>query len=179
MIVDVDVPFADARAVDLRYLPDAPALAELGRLDLPEIVPGGSLSLRLLGASHQAVLTLPEGSYGETVACVGEAGSPLPDQAHVDVGPWRCRFDVHVATVTQSQLSSQCARLREHAEQVAPQTTLLGRFPGAPEALTWLSAEIGSDERLPGWTTVHVYPEAGEIVQTSTRLLNRFALARA
>ncbi|MGH8791584.1 MAG: DUF2617 family protein [Stackebrandtia sp.] len=176
MIVDLDIPFEDTCVCDLRYLPGAPDIPVLGSMEFPDIVPGASLSLRLLGASHQAVLTLPEGHYAETVACVPDSGGPLPKRSTVSVGSWQCRFDHRVDVLSAADLAVECAWLRERAARLDPTWTLVGTFPGSPDALTYLHVDRFETGEALGWSTVHVYPESGQMVHTSTRLLRSASL---
>lgn len=173
MIVELDIPFADTGVADLRFLPSAADLPVLASLECDELPTGGHLSLRLLGASHQAVLRMPDATFAETIACIADAGVPLPAQRTSTVGDWQFRLSVRVRRLPDAELSRECDRLRQHAEREDPQQTLLGCFPGVANALTYLRIRRRSHDKPPGWTTVHVYPESGEIVRTRTSLHRR------
>ncbi|MGH8881361.1 MAG: DUF2617 family protein [Stackebrandtia sp.] len=167
MIVDIDVPFVDTAAGQLRFAADAPVLPVLDSLELAEIVPGGHLSLRLLGASHQAVLTMVDGVYAETVACLPNQGGPVPEHAVRRVGSWRFDFRSQLVTVAGVEYRRRCGQLRDQARQW-PDTTLLGRFPGRQDALTYLNVSSRAGGSGSAWTSVHCYPESTTIVLTRT-----------
>lgn len=177
MIVRLDVPFADTSASRLRYLPSAPTLPVLAELDQPDLVPGGHLSLRLLGASHQAVLRLPDGEYAETLACLDlpEAGAPAaqppPARRTVAVGAWQIRLRVTVDRDSPAVLAAASREMRDCAERADPDRSLYASFPGHPLAATFLRVRPRRDSLdSPAWTTVHVYPESGERVRTRTEI---------
>lgn len=167
MIISLDVPFADSCVADLRFLTQAPALPVLDALEYPHPVPGGHLTLRLLGASHQAVVETPDGFYAETVACMPGQGSPVPETTTTTVGRWSFRFASQVRSLDAGEFSARCAELRERARQWE-NTIMVGEFPGHPDAMTFLDAS----SRLPGygrgWSTVHCYPEESKMVLTHT-----------
>lgn len=167
MIIDLEVPFTDSSVADLRFLPAAPVLPVLDALEYPHPVPGGHLTLRLLGASHQAVVETPDGFYAETVACMPGQGRPVPETVTTTVGPWSFRFSSQVRVLDAGEFSSRCAELRRRAREWE-NTIMVGEFPGHPDALTFLDAS----SRLPGygrgWSTVHCYPEESKMVLTHT-----------
>lgn len=168
MILDLDVPFSDSSVTDLRFLDRAPSLPVLGALEYPHPVPGGHLTLRLLGASHQAVVETAEGGwYHETVACIPGQGRPLPDEHTTVVGPWSFRFQCQVRRLAPAEFSARCAELRQRARQWE-NTVMVGEFPGHPDAITFLDASSRVPGYGRGWSTVHCYPEESTMVLTHT-----------
>lgn len=165
MIVDLDVPFVDARARDLHLVVDAPQLPVLASIEIADLVPGGHLSLRLLGASHQAIVNTPAGNYAETVACVGESADPIPPQLATVVGSARFDFHSQILQLTAEELKQRCEDMRQQANDNRG-TTLIGRFPGHPDAMTFLSADASG--AAASWSTAHCYPEDGRCVLTQT-----------
>lgn len=178
MIVDLTVPFVDTSISGLRFLPSAPAMPVLGELRQGDLVPGGRLSLRLLGASHQAVLALPDGEYAETLACLDGTegyGAGLPATRTATVGPWRCRLRIGTDRTSPETLASACRALRRCAEHDDPHHSLYASFPGHPLAATFLQVRPARRHPAgrwlaPAWRTVHVYPESGEQVRTRTEV---------
>lgn len=170
MIVDLQVPFVDAGVSHLRYLPSAPSLSVLAQLDHAHLVPDGHLSLRLLGASHQAVLALPDGQYAETIACVGGPGGALPATRSVTVGPWRCRLRLDIDRASPEELAAACHEMRRCAAHDDPRRSLYASFPGHPLAATFLRVHPRADSTGSAWTTVHIYPESGQRVRTRTEI---------
>lgn len=176
MIVELDVPFVDTGVSDLRYLPDAPPLPVLAALDHSDLVPDGHLSLRLLGASHQAVLALPDGAYAETLACVGRDGAALPPARSLTVGRWRFGLRIDVDDASREELSSACREMRRCAAHDDPRRSLYASFPGHPLAATFLrirpgiAGHHGAPATAPAWLTVHVYPDVGKRVRTRTEI---------
>lgn len=167
MIVNLEVPFTDSCVADLRFLTRAPALPVLDALEFPHPVPGGHLTLRLLGASHQAVVETPDGFYYETVACMPGQGEPVPESATTTVGPWRFRFASQIRTLEPGEFSVRCAELRRRAAEWE-NTIMVGEFPGHPDALTFLDASSQLPGFGRGWSTVHCYPEESKMVLTHT-----------
>src|SRR5690606_35003564 len=66
VITSLEVPYVDVSAGSLTFRPDAPSMPVLDQLERD----AGPLrlSLRLLGASHQAVVATPDGLIAETLA---------------------------------------------------------------------------------------------------------------
>ncbi|GAA4917111.1 uncharacterized protein DUF2617 [Stackebrandtia albiflava] len=162
MIVPLAVPYTDSSVADLRFLSEAPPLPVLDAFTVEYPGLGASLTLRLLGASHQALLHTPGGRYAETLACLPDTGDPPPVRHREDLGDWDVRFRYRHRQLDPARFHRLAAALRRHAE--GRPHTLLGRFPGHPDAMTCLSAHPAR----PGWATVHAYPETGDWVHTRT-----------
>jgi hypothetical protein len=163
VITELRVPYVDTRAAALRWslLPSAaPALGVL-------VVGEGAvrLELRLLGASHCAVLRAGGGELVETVACpaYGARGSPLPAAWEQTVGRQRYRFASTTERLEPAALTALAERLRAGARGRTDR--LGGAFPGSPDALTVLHGGTGAGA---WWRTWHLYPGAGEVVRTAT-----------
>ena len=166
MIVALRIPYADTTADDLGFAWGLPPQPALHTLDLPS--PAGPLQLRLLGTSHQAVLSLAGGeTVSETVACLPAEGTALPARPFtVDLaGGWRYAFTARVDHHDPIRFAARVAAVRRASDHAG---AVLGEFPGAPGAVTALSARSGP--RGLRWCTVHAYPQSGEIVRTWTRV---------
>ncbi|MFE9694169.1 DUF2617 family protein [Micromonospora sp. NPDC005806] len=159
MLVVLDAPYVDTRAVDLSLAlggPERPALY-VRELTLPG---GLRLRLRLLGASHQVVC----GDLTETVACLPGRPPHLPDSLHDEnVG---YRFIATVLRPTGAGLRSRVAALR--AELADDPYALVGVFPGDVDAVTALSVRPDPPDGTVAWRTWHAYPQTNELVLTET-----------
>jgi len=156
------VPFVDVSAASLTFRPDAPSMPVLDRMDRD----AGPLrlSLRLLGASHQAVVATPDGLIAETLAYRSDLSPDLPEAFSQRVGAWRHRYECTVETVTVPQLRQTVRALRDRAVlRTGEPDLLVGVFGADPDALTAL--EITGTAPL-SWRTVHTYPQYGEVVTT-------------
>ena len=153
--------FADAKAADLALSLEEVELDVLASLRLA--VPGGSLDLRVLGASHQVVLEADDATTWETLAC-GVAGE-LPAERATAIDRRRHHF---TSTIRRGLDPAPVAgRLLD--ELAADAHALVVAFPGSPHALTAVRAfDLG-----PGrcdWASWHLYPEAGEVVTTRSQV---------
>ena len=159
MITSLEVPYVDVSAGSLTFRPDAPSMPVLDQLERD----AGPLrlSLRLLGASHQAVVATPDGLIAEPLAYRGGLDPDLPASFSQRVGGWRHRYSCEVERVTVPVLRERVRALRERGEE---DDMLIGVFGRWPDALTAL--EITGTAPL-SWRTVHTYPQHGEIVTTT------------
>ncbi|MFY1637948.1 DUF2617 family protein [Solwaraspora sp. WMMB335] len=172
MLVTLDTPYADTTAADLSFalgLTEQPALHVLD-LPLPEMAaPAGrpgdsrpaSLRLRLLGASHQAVLRTPVADWVETVACLPGRPRDLPPALDTGAG---YRFAARVHRLGSAALADRVASLRRRLTDHP--RALIGVFAGGPDAVTALHARFGAG--WVGWRTWHSYPQTAELVETET-----------
>jgi hypothetical protein len=152
----ISTRFADSRAADLSLAYGLRPLPALGthRVTLKGI----TVELRVLGASHQVVV----GDWSETVACLPDRAGALPPHEEQVVGDYVVRFQ------------ARCDRPQDFAGAVsrvvadcaADPHALVAEFPGSPLAVTALSARETSDGVC--WQTWHAYPQAGELVRTSS-----------
>ena len=152
----IDTRFADSRAADLSL---AYGLRPLPALGTHTVTLGGlTVELRVLGASHQVVL----GDWSETVACLPDRPGALPAREEQVVGDYVVRFE------------ARCDRPADFGAAVSTVITtceadpnaLVAEFPGSPLAVTALSASVVDDGVA--WQTWHAYPQAGELVWTSS-----------
>jgi len=164
MIVNLDVPYTDSQVTDLSYRRSPIDLPVLDTLEHPKVLDGWSLSLHLLGASHQAVLKTPWGVETETVACMRQPGARLPMWSRSGGAKVQMSFRCHVHTPSRPVFAERCAQLRRDAQR-SPHT-LVGIFPGDHDALTYLSIIPGIEQCR--WRTVHAYPERRQLVVTDT-----------
>jgi hypothetical protein len=157
----IDTRFADSRAADLSL---AYGLRPLPALGTHRVTLGGvTVELRVLGASHQVVL----GDWSETVACLPDRPGALPGSSSEVVGDYLVRFEARCDrpadfAATVSRIVADCA---------TDPHSLVAEFPGSPLAVTALSAR-----ETPGgvsWQTWHAYPQAGELVWTSSVVTRR------
>ncbi|WP_025273947.1 DUF2617 family protein [Haloglycomyces albus] len=157
MITALDVPFIDVSAANLTFRPDAPALPVLDSIEAQR---GPlALSLRLLGASHQAVVATPEGTLAETLAYRTDLDPDLPSEFGQNAGQWRHEYTCVVETLSLPDLRTRIRGLQARAHRDG---TLIGVFGDSPDAITAL--EVGDTQME--WTTVHTYPQYGEVVTT-------------
>lgn len=161
---ELDIVPRDVSADALGLLLDAPAPAALASVHLTE--PGtGTVTLGVLGASHVVTATLDGRTLTEQVSCdaVEAGGRPLPDRAHRD----GYVFSSRTVTVTRAELAERARTLRTAARSRAD--VLCASFPGAPDAVTALTAGVDGGGWL--WQTWHLYPErdSGVIVETESR----------
>ena len=163
MLSRLAVPFVDARASALSWWLGDDAPPPLATLVLTGAT--GTLELRLLGASHHVVASAGGARCPEVVAC-GPAATGLPVRHDGAVGGARYRFTSATTAYAPVQLARVARDLRRRAER-APDA-LVGVFPGSPHALTVLTGREVT--RGWAWSSWHVYPEAGEVVRTRSRL---------
>ena len=159
MLADLSVPYVDTRAAGLSWwLGEAPT--PLATLHLPG--PVGPVELRLLGASHQVIACARDADVAEVVACRPGAGAALPGSEVRRLEGAEYRFASATSTYDAVALRRTARALsRRHASD---SRSLVGAFPGSPDALTVIAAQ----PLAAGWTwrTWHVYPGSGEIVRT-------------
>jgi hypothetical protein len=152
----IETRFADSRAADLSL---AYGLRPLPALGTHQVTLGGvTLELRVLGASHQVVL----GSFSETVACLPDRPGALPAEETRVVGDYAVRFSA--SCERPDDFAAAVSRIVADCE--ADPHSLVAEFPGSPLAVTALSAR--AVDGGVGWTTWHAYPQAGELVWTSS-----------
>ena len=163
MLSRLAVPFVDARASALSWWLGDDAPPPLATLVLTGAA--GSLELRLLGASHQVVAAAGSARCPEVVAC-GADSTGLPRRHEGPVDGARYRFSSATTAYAPAQLARVARDLRRRASG-APDS-LVGVFPGSPHALTVLTGH--EVPRGWAWSSWHVYPEAGEVVRTRSRL---------
>ena len=166
----LEVAYADTRADELSFaldLPVQPALRALG-LELA----GVALDLRILGYSHQVVVTAGgEPLLTETVARLsGARGAVLPDrhEACRDAGPagiLRYSIATSVSPLGDDRAGVEALILElDRAERA-----VLGVFPGHRHAFTGLLAGESTPACVE-WRSWHAYPGTGELVRTRSRL---------
>lgn len=152
-INELAVPFLDTGAEQLRF--------SLGHEVLPYVARRvfGPLDLRVIGASHQVLVTAgPHAGLVETIACLPDIEGRLP--ASADRPGYRM-----TSTVTDERVDDLDLWLR--GEGIDPQgATVLARFPGDPCAITALRAEVDGDRCA--WWSWHVYPQQNQVVRTHT-----------
>lgn len=162
------MPFIDVSAASLTFRPDAPSLPVLDRMERD----AGPLrlSLRLLGASHQAVVATPDGLLSETLAYRSDFAPDLPEAFSQRVGAWRHRYECTVEKLTVPELRERVRALRDRALMRTDAPDLLvGVFGDDPDALTAL--EVTGTAPL-SWRTVHTYPQYGEVVTTTSTVVS-------
>ncbi|GAA1482240.1 DUF2617 family protein [Gordonia sinesedis] len=160
---DLRVPFADTRADHLGFSLTTGALEPLARLD--RTVGSVTVSLRLLGASHQVIVDDGLRQICETVACLPGIQAGLPD---VDDDGYRftASTQAHDAASLRGVVADLATIVDAHAATGQP--ALLGHFPGEEDAVTAIIATVDADRV--GWRTWHTYPQSGEVVITETSM---------
>ncbi len=164
MLAPLAVPYVDVRADALSWWLGDDAPAPLATLLLAGAA--GSLELRLLGASHQVVATAGAARCPEVVAC-GVRPAALPARHDGAVGGARYRFTSTTAAYAPTALARLARDLRRRC--AGDPRALVGVFPGSPDALTVLTGR--EVRRGWAWASWHVYPGAGEVVRTRSRLV--------
>jgi hypothetical protein len=182
MLTTLQTAYTDTRAGDLAWSLGTEPLPALAVVDLDLELPsadGGSrpararVQMRLLGASHQILLSAGDGACSETVACLPGRRTPLPLGVAERVGDWDYEFAARVETLPPDAFAS---RAQELLAVVADHPNgLAGRFPGDPNAFTALLVHRGpdGDDGGPGevaWRTWHAYPQEGRLVATRSRV---------
>jgi hypothetical protein len=178
MLTTLQTSYTDTRAGDLAWCLGGGPLPALAVRDLPLPAPeraapaggsGGTLQLRLLGASHQVVIAAGPGECLETVACLPGRRTPLPARAAEQVAGWEYEFAARIESLPPHVFAARAqeilALVDEHPRGLA------GVFPGDPSAFTALVAQ-GSAERVL-WRTWHAYPQEGRLVCTRSSLVVR------
>ncbi|WP_017573074.1 DUF2617 family protein [Nocardiopsis halotolerans] len=180
MRASISAPFVDTSADDLVWTLSHPLVDPLATRTVR--VPGVRVELRVLGASHQVVVT-PEPADGalvadgppahsplagdplvETVACLPGCPSDLPDSVErTELAGYR--FDSLVESLPRAVLADRVEHL--HRQVADSPNGLLVAFPGDPLAVTalYLTLERGGPLH---WRTWHAYPQSGELVTTTS-----------
>lgn len=172
MVVELDVRYCDTRAEDLGWSLDLGPQPALAVRDLAGL--GGlGIQLRLLGASHQVVVRSagarahpgrdPAPLCLETLACLPDRADPVPAETRAEFGPWRYTFTSHVGRHGPAEFLGLIGAIEREAR-----SGILGRYPGAPGAVTAIS--VSARERELRWCTWHTYPQQGAIVTTHSTL---------
>ncbi|WP_150238559.1 DUF2617 family protein [Nocardiopsis quinghaiensis] len=164
MLASISAPFVDTSAADLVWTLDHPLVAPLATRAVR--ARGTRVELRVLGASHQVVVT-PERTGAplvETVACLPGLPGGLPGNVERPDLDWY-RFDSLVESLSRNELALRVERL--HHEVADSPGGLLVAFPGDPLAVTAL--HLAPDRGGPlRWRTWHAYPQSGELVTTTS-----------
>lgn len=188
MLTTLQTSYTDTRAGDLAWClggEPLPALAvrnlrlenrDPGPLMCADPAPGpvglragGTLQLRLLGASHQVILAAGPGECLETVACLPGRQTPLPARVAKQVAGWEYEFAARIEELPPHIFAARAQELLALAE--GHPRALAGIFPGHPSAFTALVAH--GDQRRVLWRTWHAYPQEGRLVCTRSSLVVR------
>lgn len=161
---DLDVAFSDTRAGQLGFSLTAAPREPLATAD--HTIGTLTFSIRLLGASHQIVVHDDAHELCETVACLPDITTALPESFQADGYLFSSRVVECAPDALADMLGQIEAEVESHAGAGLP--ALLGRFPGNALAVTAVTAEL--DDAALTWRTWHTYPQAGEVVVTSSRL---------
>ena len=149
---DLDIPYADVRADQLSWALDLPDRAALATRTLT--LPGHTtltVTMHILGASHQLRIASAAGEFSETVACdLPHAAADLPEsltRTH-PVGTYQFSSTVHTLnaydlTMAVDGVRDRCLdrRRNEHA--------LIAQFPGNRDAITALLLTATPQYRIP------------------------------
>ncbi|GAA0661377.1 DUF2617 family protein [Kitasatospora atroaurantiaca] len=181
MLTTLQTSYTDTRAGDLAWClggEPLPALA-VRNLSLDNLGPdgpgraasrtGGTLQLRLLGASHQVILAAGPGECLETVACLPGRQTPLPARVAKQVAGWEYEFAARIEELPPHVFAARAQELLSLVE--GHPCALAGIFPGDPSAFTALVAHGGRHRVL--WRTWHAYPQEGRLVCTRSSLVVR------
>lgn len=160
---DLRVPFADTRASQLGFSLTTGVLESLARLD--HTVGSVTVSLRLLGASHQVIVDDGVQQLCETVACLPGIQTGLPD---VDDDGYRFTASTQAHDIPSLRRFVRDLATIVDVHAAAGRPALLGHFPGEEDAVTAIIATVDADRV--GWRTWHTYPQSGEVVVTETSM---------
>lgn len=178
--VALPIPYVDTCAADLSFTLDGPLLPGLAERHQVATVAGRelTLSLRILGHSHQAVCTArrpasggvepPEPVLVETLAYLDNAGPGLPASTHRDLGQRDLGTVDYRCTV---QVLSDVDFSREIDRWYTADPDVTASFPGHPDAITAISWSAHPG-RL-SWRTLHGYPGSGELVLSASVIAER------
>lgn len=165
----LSVPFVDTRASDLVWTLDEPQMPHLVAHTLYRW--GMRVDLRVLGASHQVVVTDATDPRSrplvETVACLPGQVGHLPDTVTRGTTAGRYEFRADVEIVPTDQLAHRVESLRREADLA--DHGIAAAFPGDPLALTVLLVDPPSPAEV-SWRTWHTYPQHDELVSTVTTI---------
>lgn len=157
--------YHDVRADDLSLHLDLPRQDALlvSRVDGH----GWNVELRILGASHQ-VLVSRDGPpvWSEVVTC-RPAGSGLPAADERRTEDARYAFRSHVSRLSAAGFERVVTGIRR--ELADDPAAVCAAFPGDPLALTALRACIEDDAGV-AWQTWHTYPQTLQVVHTASRM---------
>jgi len=160
-------PYADVRAADLVLELDAPEAPALQTLVLA--LEGFELELRLLGHSHQAIVTAPGFRLAEMVSCRGNAGDVghLPAVRAVRRDGCAYAFSAEVLSLEHLDAGALIAAVAEDPRG------LVGVFAGQAGAFTALRGASVEEPGASGvrWETWHAYPQTDELVRTTGEVL--------
>jgi hypothetical protein len=155
------IPYADVDAGSLTWRVGLAPVPAVGRREVA--LAGGTVDLRLLGASHQVIVRSGAATYSEVVAC-RPGGSALPRHVRGETGGLRYEFRAEVSR-PGDLAGAVAAVLAEVADRPGG---LVGAYPGSPLAVTALLAEPARAGVR--WRSWHAYPQTGELVLTETVL---------
>lgn len=168
-VLELPVAFRDACADELRLHLGLPRQAALATRLIDG--DGWTVDLRILGASHQVLIT-----EGERVMCSETVACHLAGEGHrLAAIPPRCsagseyEFQATVVRLSPAEFRSYVEDvISEHAHDAR---ALCARFPGDELGATVLRLEpvAGQDVNWLSWQTWHTYPRTGEVVATSSR----------
>jgi hypothetical protein len=161
-VAELSVAYADTSAGQLGFSLDAPLQEPLAQEDGE--VDGITVSVRLLGASHQVVVDDGAQRICETVACLPDVTSALPETFQES----GYLFSSRVERATDDQLAALIEQLgvRVTEQMTSGKPSVMGVFPGDPHAVTAIISDSSSEEI--SWHTWHTYPQAGEVVITTS-----------
>ena len=157
----LDVPFADVRGDTLRWTLAPVACTPLASCSV-HLGDGLTVTLSVLGASHQVVVSRHDRPLlHETVAC-GIAEATFLPAAHAEDG---YSLGSYVAKLEPEELAERASELVERLE--GRTDAVVAHFPGDPHAVTALAIDELGEQQI-SWSTWHTYPQTGEIVATVT-----------
>lgn len=171
------VAYADTRADDLSYALD---LAFQPALRTRSVVLGGlSVELRILGYSHQVVVSGRDGEIllTETVARLPGPARPasarvgaLPESHEEFRGTGESGLRRYSIASSVTPLSDLAGIEGLMLELDGAEHAILGVFPGHPHAFTGLLA-APAEASGAQWRSWHAYPGTNELVSTCSRLV--------
>jgi hypothetical protein len=166
MLVELDVPFVDAKAADLALALGAPRQDAVSVLSLS--CGGYQVELRLLGCSHQALISADGYELSELVACQADASGPLPAAAAERRGGRSYEFAASTRVLSRTDYAALAQSVTNGV--AALDQGLVGTFPAPDGAFTALRFTSDPSGDLIKWKTWHGYPQTDEIVLTESQI---------
>jgi len=164
--VALSVPYADVRAADLVLAVGATVLPAIREVEV-RLGPY-TLTLGVLGHSHQALVTAADLLISERVACQPGQSGDLPARCEQRAGTHLYAFTSHVVELTREVAADVAARVAQDPHGLVG---IFGEDAGAFTALRAVPEVCAYGRAGIAWETWHAYPQSGELVCTTGQVL--------
>jgi Protein of unknown function DUF2617 len=125
-----------------------------------------TIFVHVLGGSHRVEFTRGDTRIIEEVAC--ETGAEIGDSIATLPRLWSSdnyEFRSAVRILSDDEIAEVANQLRATLSTNA--NAIVAQFPGHPDALTAVEI-LYRDDTVTGWNTWHLYPNAREVVETTS-----------